>query len=207
MIKKKTNLNYEIKRIKLKGKYVIQLREKNPISGKLKITERISWTSKGPRTFKGAANINTAKTRYKQQGSIRENTQRRTGPIDTKYPWNFTEETITSPSNYKKLKEKPPKNIHRRKTQKYQYVIEGVILKKSGAYLEVVGASQKHEPNYPISTAREEAIENFYFRASGIYYGTKNGGYVKYDSSEGARLVEDGKVQVLKEGVKYYLKK
>ena len=181
----------EIKRERYRKKYYMVLRENN------KVVERIPWGSR-PKPFGKKINKRKAVDNYKQNKSIYDDRTRTTGKN-----WKFIEETRRTPTNYKKLKDKPPK-IKKRNKQRYMYFIEGVIEKKSGKSIPVVAASQQHDPDYPIEKAREEAIESFYQRCHFIYSGSIEG---NYDADEGLKLVETGKIEVKNEGVKYYLEK
>jgi len=188
---KKKIKDVTIKREKYKGKYYVTLREKN------KPIERIMWTSR-IKPFDKKISTRKALQNYKENKSIYDDRKRTTGK-----DWKFVEETRYTQTNYKKLKDKPPK-ISRRQKTRYMYFIEGVILKKSGKSIPVVAASQQHEASYPIEKARQEAIESFYERCHYLYSGSIEG---NYDANEGAKLVENGKIEVKKEGVKHYVGK
>jgi len=181
-----------IKRETFRNKYYMVHREKG------RTVERIRWSSR-PISKKGTVNKRMAIDNYKENNSIYEGRRRATGKT-----WNFVEESRSVPTNYDKIKKgKAPKIVKRNKL-KYQYVIEGVIHRKTGAYLDVVAASQQHDPDFPVEDARNEALTSFYERAHFVYMGSEKG---HYDANEGIKLVEKGKVEILREGVKQYVPK
>jgi len=138
-----------IKREKFRNKYYMVLREKG------RIVERIRWSSR-PVSKKGTVNKRIAIDNYKQNKSIYGNRRRATGDS-----WRFVEESRSEPTNYQRIKEGKSPKVTKRRGVKYQYVIEGVIHRETGAYVEVVAASQQHEPGFPVGEARKEALVSF----------------------------------------------
>ena len=59
--------------------------------------------------------------------------------------------------------------INKRRNLKFQYIIEGVIFRKSGRHEIVIASSEQHVNDYPVLKAREEAVNNFMERAHFIY--------------------------------------
>ena len=78
---------------------------------------------------------------------------------------------------------------------KYQYVVS--IMLKSGK--EISARSKNHDVDFPLSKAREEAIERAYGRLTYEVLGVS-------DSNKGQSIIDDNKLRV-KEGVVYYKSK
>ena len=160
-----------------------------------KVVEKIRWS---PRGIDKTINKRMAVDNFKNNNSIYNDRKRFTGNT-----WKVIEESRLKPTNYEKLKEKRP-SIRKRRNIDYQYVIEGVIFRKDGTYKRVIASSRSHEHDYPVDNARDEAIQSFMERADFIYHGEKEG---HYDANEGVKLLEKGKVEIKKEGVKHYIEK
>ena len=178
-----------VKRELYRGKYYVVHRE-----GK-SVVERIRWSSK---LQDKKINVKEAKLNFKSNNSIYSDRKRASGDS-----WRFVEESRFKETNDVMLKKKRPK-INKRNGLPYQYVIEGGINKKDGKFIQVVASSQQHNAEYPVDEARQEALVSFYERAHFLFNGQREGAY---DADEGMKLVESGKIEVYREGVKHYVPK
>ena len=181
-----------IKREKYRGKYTVVLREKG------RVIERRPWTASISKKRSTGINTKAAITNYNQNRSIFDNRKRVTGET-----WKVVEESRFAVVQANKKSDVMPK-IDRAMRVEYRYYIRGFIERKTGANIEVVASSQTHKADFSVDKARNEAWTSFYERVSHLWHGKMEG---KYDENEGLRIVEQGNVRIVEEGVVHYHKK
>lgn len=184
------NKSISIKRETRNGKYYVVLRENG------KAVESILWTATMSKKRPEAINTRAGKTRYKENNSIYD-TRRRT----TEDTWKTVFESRYTPvQNNQKAKHTP--KINRIKNQPYKYYVNGALFTQNNTRsIQITASSKNHKPSYPVNKARDEAWTSFYERVDFIAHNSIKG---NYDESEGRRIVEQGRVRIIEEGIMHY---
>lgn len=181
----------DIKRENINGKYYVVLREHG------NEVERRLWAYGESRKRPEGVTTFGAKANFKKSNSIYDDRRRITGDS-----WKVIEETRFSTVQANKKSDVVPK-IKRIRGEPFRYFVRGYIEFPSGKNIEII-ASSRSDTWSSVKDARDDAWKKFYERVHGAY---TNDPRNKYDEGEGIKIVEDGHVRILEEGVIQYRQK